>query len=78
VRHASRALVAVALATLTLAGLLVARPLEAQHTGTQNDAIVARADTLLIAGRIFAAESLYYIAVRRVPRDPAARLALGR
>ena len=77
-RHASRALVAVALATLTLAGLLVARPLEAQHTGTQNDAIVARADTLLIAGRIFAAESLYYIAVRRVPRDPAARLALGR
>ena len=45
---------------------------------TQNDAIVARADTLLIAGRIFAAESLYYVAVRRGPRDPAARLALGR
>lgn len=44
----------------------------------QNQAIVARADTLLIAGRIFAAESLYYIAVRRGPRDPVARLALGR
>ncbi len=40
--------------------------------------LVARADTLLIAGRIFAAESLYYDAVRRAPRDPAARLALGR
>ncbi len=44
----------------------------------QNQRIVARADTLLIAGRIFAAESLYYIAVRRGPRDPGARLALGR
>jgi hypothetical protein len=71
-----------ALATLALAGLFVARPLGAQNgqqnIGTQNEAIVARADTLLIAGRIFAAESLYYIAVRRGPRDPAARLALGR
>ena len=79
------ALATVAFATLALGGLLVARPLVAQSAmqngtpiGTQNDAIVARADTLLIAGRIFAAESLYYIAVRRGPRDPAARLALGR
>jgi hypothetical protein len=79
----SRAILATAaLATLALAGLFVARPLGAQNgqqnIGTQNEAIVARADTLLIAGRIFAAESLYYIAVRRGPRDPAARLALGR
>ncbi len=62
-----------ALAALALAGCLAARPLAAQ-----NEAIVARADTLLIAGRIFAAESLYYVAVRRGPRDPVARLALGR
>ena len=62
-----------ALAALALAGSLAARPLRAQ-----NEAIVARADTLLIAGRIFAAESLYYVAVRRGPRDPVARLALGR
>ncbi|MBK5188474.1 MAG: hypothetical protein JJD97_09515, partial [Gemmatimonadaceae bacterium] len=54
-----------------------ARPLTAQSVAT-TEAIVARADTLLIAGRIFAAESLYYFAVRRGPRDPAARLALGR
>lgn len=40
--------------------------------------MIARADTLLIAGRVFAAESLYYDAVRYEPRNPAARLALGR
>jgi hypothetical protein len=67
-----------ALAALALAGCLAARPLGAQTMLAQNQAIVARADTLLIAGRIFAAESLYYIAVRRGPRDPVARLALGR
>jgi hypothetical protein len=75
-----------AFATLTVAAAgvavaLVTRPLGAQsesQRGAQNEAIVARADTLLIAGRIFSAESLYYIAVRRSPRDPAARLALGR
>jgi len=39
---------------------------------------LSRADTLFIAGRIFAAESLYYDAVRQDPRDPVARLALGR
>ncbi|MEO6211754.1 MAG: hypothetical protein ABIQ10_16715 [Gemmatimonadaceae bacterium] len=69
-----------ALAALALAGS-VATPLEAQRamrSSVPNAAIVARADTLMIAGRIFAAESLYYIAVRRGPRDPVARLALGR
>jgi hypothetical protein len=40
--------------------------------------LVARADSLYRGGRVFAAESLYYAAVRRSPRDPAARLALGR
>lgn len=74
----SRAALAALLAALALAGSLAARPLGAQAMLAQNQAIVARADTLLIAGRIFAAESLYYIAVRRGPRDPVARLALGR
>jgi hypothetical protein len=69
VKTASRA----AFAIVALASALAARPLAAQ-----NEALVARADTLLIAGRIFAAESLYYVAVRRGPRDPVARLALGR
>jgi hypothetical protein len=82
VRHVWRsALATAAVAPLVVVGLLVSRPLAAQneaHVGTQNEAIVARADTLLVAGRIFAAESLYYIAVRRGPRDPVARLALGR
>ena len=44
--------------------------------GAQN--YVERADTLLRRGRVFAAETLYYYAARRSPRDPAARLALGR
>ena len=53
---------------VAIAALLVAPPLQAQ-----NEAIVARADTLLIAGRVFAAESLYYIAVRRGPREGPSR-----
>ena len=61
------------LAALALAALPIARPAAAQ-----SHELVARADTLLIAGRVFSAESLYYIAVRRAPRDPVARLALGR
>ena len=40
--------------------------------------LVARADSLLRGGRLTAAEDLYYLAVRRQPRDPEARLALGR
>lgn len=43
--------------------------------GAQN--LVLRADSLLKSGRVFSAETLYYAAVRRQPRDPAARLALG-
>ncbi|MFL5562783.1 MAG: tetratricopeptide repeat protein [Gemmatimonadaceae bacterium] len=39
---------------------------------------IARADSLMRRGRVFAAETLYYYAVHRTPRDPAARLALGR
>lgn len=48
----------------------------AATAGAQN--YVARADSLFRSGRVFAAETLYYYAVRRQPRDPAARLALGR
>lgn len=40
--------------------------------------LLARADTLLTVGRVFAAESIYYYMVRRDPRNPAARLALGK
>ena len=50
---------------------LAAVPLHAQG-------LLARADNLLRVGRMFAAETLYYYAVRRAPRDPEARLALGR
>ena len=42
------------------------------------DATVRAADSLLRAGQVFRAETLYYVAVRREPRNPAARLALGR
>lgn len=38
---------------------------------------LARGDTLIQAGRIAAAESLYYETVRARPRDPTARLTLG-
>ena len=51
--------------------LLASAPLHAQG-------VLARADNLLRVGRMFAAETLYYYAVRRAPRDPEARLALGR
>ena len=36
------------------------------------------ADSLLVSGQLFRAESLYYREAARRPRDPAARLALGR
>ena len=39
---------------------------------------LTRADSLLRVGRVEAAEALFYREVRRRPRDPAARLALGR
>ena len=48
----------------------------AQRAAALDD--VARGDSLFRRGRIFAAESAYYDAARQTPRDPAARLALGR
>lgn len=59
------------LALALLAVVALAEPAAAQN-------YVERADTLLRRGRVFAAETLYYYAARRSPRDPVARLALGR
>jgi hypothetical protein len=59
------------LAVAVALSLLLAAPAAAQN-------YVARADTLFVRGRVFAAETLYYYSVRRQPRDPGARLALGR
>lgn len=44
----------------------------------QGQGLVARGDALIRRGRVLAAESLYYDAAARAPRDPRARLALGR
>ena len=56
--------------------LLCAGSLPAQSYGTMS--LIERADSLLSWGKVFSAESLYYRAAARQPRDPAARLALGR
>ena len=56
---------------------LVAAALSPVALQAQNP-IVVKADSLLRAGRVYAAETLYYRASRERPRDPAARLALGR
>jgi hypothetical protein len=60
----------VALAAVALLAL-AAPPAESQGN-------LARADSLLRAGAIGAAESIFYSSARAQPRDPAARLALGR
>lgn len=57
---------------LALVALGGARTLGAQRT------LAARGDSLLRAGNAAAAEAHFYEAARRRPRDPAARLALGR
>jgi hypothetical protein len=62
--------------------LLVGAPASARAQAAaavpRNQSQIARADALLKAGRVEAAEALYYREARRRPRDPAARLALGR
>jgi hypothetical protein len=60
-----------ALALAASLSLLLPRTGQAQE-------LLARADSLMNAGRVFAAESIFYYMVRRDPRNPAARLALGR
>src|SRR5687767_2965422 len=54
-----------------MVALAAARPLDAQWG-------LWPADSLLAEGRLAAAESVYYAAVRQHPRDPLARAALGR
>jgi hypothetical protein len=56
---------------LALATTLVAQPASAQWG-------VWAGDSLLASGRLRAAESAYYAAVRAQPRDPIARAALGK
>jgi len=83
-----RALCSVACVVMTVVLLCASRaPLHAQasaqasaQAATQANVpvLVLRADRLLNAGRVFAAESLYYDAVQQDPRNPATRLALGR
>lgn len=53
--------------------LLATRALPAQRHSDLD-----RADSLLAAGRVLAAESIYYEAARQRPRDPNARRHLGR
>ena len=57
---------------LAAAALIVAAPLAAQSHR------VVAADSLLQQGLVEQAEALYYAAVRSAPRDPEARLHLGR
>jgi hypothetical protein len=47
-------------------------------SGQARNRIVAQADSAFEAGNLKLADSLYYIAVRIRPRDPEARMALGR
>jgi hypothetical protein len=76
---ARRALPAVvAAATALVAALLVTAALPAAARAQRPGDAVARGDSLFRRGRLLAAESAYYDAARRTPRDPAARLALGR
>jgi hypothetical protein len=46
--------------------------------GAQSERIVARADSLLAAGEVARAETLYYAAARRNTKDFASRTALGK
>jgi len=70
------------LAALTIAGAARAQgsqaPMPASTAKAIADALVARGDTMLIAGRLFGAESAYYAAARVAPHYGPERLALGK
>jgi hypothetical protein len=66
------------LAALLLGGTPAGAGAQGGPATPRNQSAIARADALLRAGRVDAAEALYYREARRRPRDPAARLALGR
>jgi hypothetical protein len=62
--------------SIALITSLALAAVEPRPVGAQDELL--RADSLFRNGRVFAAESLYYLAARREPRNPATRLALGR
>jgi hypothetical protein len=78
IRRTSRWTSSSAFRSLMLAATLAAPAVGAAPRAARAQHYVARADSLLRRGRVFAAETLYYYAVSRTPRDPVARLALGR
>jgi hypothetical protein len=65
-------------AALLLAATPAVAASQSRVTVPPSQSALTRADALLKAGRIEAAEALYYREARRRPRDPAARMALGR
>jgi hypothetical protein len=58
-----------------VAGLILGSLLPLVAAGAQN---LARADSLVLMGRVGEAEPIYFAAARAQPRNPRARLALGR
>ena len=69
--HTSPRVARIALALLASVTGAAASPAGAQHA-------LVRGDSLLRAGRVIEAESMYYAAAGAAPRDPRARFALGR
>ena len=70
-----------AVAALTSAGAAHAQESAQPAPATAKaiaDALVARGDTMLIAGRLFGAESAYYAAAKIAPHYGPPRVALGR
>jgi len=75
----ARAAVLVALAAAGARAQSGTAPVPVPSTRSEAAAeLVARGDTMIIAGRLFGAESAYYAAARIAPHDGGARLALGR
>jgi hypothetical protein len=73
-----RTLTPVAFALLTADAGCRLLPAQQPHSTTVANALVARGDTMLFAGRLFGAESAYYRAAYIAPHDGNARMALGR
>jgi hypothetical protein len=65
-------------AALLVAAMPAASGAQTRVAAPTSHSELTRADALLKAGRVEAAEAVYYREARRRPRDPAARLALGR
>jgi hypothetical protein len=74
----SRALAPVAFGILTAGVGCRLLPAQQSRNLVAAYALVARGDTMLLAGRLFGAESAYYAAAHIAPHDGAVRMALGR